>query len=486
MTGDHGSKFTQQNGKDVPQFAPNFTVYVLPPDVVCLYSEDRKFLLHGELYCVLASAIGKGGRSFQAIIRDLEQDFPSDKIHEALKRLIDRRYVLTSSRSSNGVVAAYWASLGLSPTTAEQNLQKCRVRIQSIDVQGETELGAALSGLGVRVVKRTPDLTVTLVNDYLETRLDELNQRHLLDRTTWVLVQPSGIFPLVGPVLRPGHSACWTCLAERMKRNREVKALLDRREARCVAVSPLVHETIGASAIQLAAAEIAKAIATDFRTQLSDHIISLDLTGSTIVKHYVAARPQCPSCGLKKLRNPRRAPAPVELGAGGKVVMTSGGYRSVSSSATVTRFRRHVSPLTGVVSRLERIQADLPLNTNYYATHNFSGPSETVHELRAGLSGGSFGKGSTTEQGEASALMEAIERYSGIFQGDEIRAKRRFIDFPSGDAIPPNEVLLFSEAQVRQAGRRHPARTRRTGSRRSSRDREGSNGRRSGLCATRG
>jgi oxazoline/thiazoline synthase len=132
--------------------------------------------------------------------------------------------------------------------------------------------------------------------------------------------------------------------------------------------------------------------------------------------------------------------------------MTSGGYRSVSPSATVARFRRHVSPLTGVVSRLERIQADLPLNTNWYATHNFSGPSETVHELRAGLSGGSFGKGSTAEQGEASALMEAIERYSGIFQGDEIRAKRRFADFPSGDAIAPNEVLLFSDAQVRQAG----------------------------------
>ena len=114
MTGDHGNKFTEHNGKDVPQFAPNFTVYVLPPDVVCLYSEDRKFLLHGELYCALASAIGKGGRSFQAIIRDLEQDFPSDQIHEALKRLIDRRYVLTSSRSSNSAVAAYWASLGLS------------------------------------------------------------------------------------------------------------------------------------------------------------------------------------------------------------------------------------------------------------------------------------------------------------------------------------------------------------------------------------
>jgi ribosomal protein S12 methylthiotransferase accessory factor len=109
-----------------------------------------------------------------------------------------------------------------------------------------------------------------------------------------------------------------------------------------------------------------------------------------------------------------------------------------------------VSPLTGVVSRLERIDADLPLNTNYFAQHNFSAPATTVDELRAGLSGGSFGKGSTAEQGEASALMEAIERYSGIYQGDEIRVTRRFTDFPPGDAIPPNDVQLFSPTQYRQ------------------------------------
>ena len=102
MTGDHGNEFAQLNGKGVPQFAPNFSVYVLPPDVVCLYSEDRKFLLHGELYCALASAIAKGGRSFRELIRDLEKDFPSDKIHEALKRLADRRYVVSASASSSG------------------------------------------------------------------------------------------------------------------------------------------------------------------------------------------------------------------------------------------------------------------------------------------------------------------------------------------------------------------------------------------------
>jgi ribosomal protein S12 methylthiotransferase accessory factor len=449
-TGDHRNGRATLNGKAVPRFAPNFTVYVLPPDVVCLYSEDRKFFLHGKLYCALASAIAGGGKSVREHVRGLAQDFPSDKIHEALKRLADRRHILLESRSSAGAVAAYWASLGLPPETAQKDLQKCRVRIQSIDVHGAAELGAALKRLGVRVVKGTADLTVTLVSDYLDDELAALNRRHLLDHTPWLLVQPSGIFPLVGPVFSPGKSACWMCLADRMKRNREVRALLGRGEARCVAVSPLTRRPLGRSGIELAAVEIAKAIATDFRTELSDHIVSLDLLGSTIVKHYVAARPQCPACGRKKLRDPRRTPAPVEVASGGKLVMTSGGYRTASSQATVARFRKHVSPLTGVVSRLERIEANLPLNTNYYATHNFSAPADTVHELRVGLGGGSFGKGSTAEQGEASALMEAIERYSGIFQGDEIRVKRRFTDFHSGEAILPNDVLLYSDTQYRQ------------------------------------
>ena len=449
MTRDRRTSSTRHASNDVPQFAPNFTVYVLPPDVVCLYSEDRKFFLHGELYCALASAIGKGGKSLPQLVRELGRDFPSDKIEEALKRLIERRYIVPASRAAAGAVAGYWASLGLPPGIADQNLANCRVRIESIDVNGAAEFSAALSELGVRVVKRSPDLTVTLVNDYLERRLAELNRQRVSDHTPWLLVQPSGAFPLVGPVFGQGNGACWTCLFDRMIRNREVKGFLDRGPARRVAVSSLARNTLGQGGIQFAALEVAKAIATGFRTELNDHIISQDLLGASIVKHYVAARPQCPTCGRKKLRDPRRAPAPIELGSGAKLVMTSGGYRTVSSRATVARFRKHVSPLTGVVARLERIEADLPMNTNFYAAHNFSAPARNVNELRAGLTGGSFGKGSTAEQAEASALMEAIERYSGIFQGDEIRVTRRFTDFAPGDAIPPNDVLLYSDAQSR-------------------------------------
>jgi len=430
---------------NVLRFAPNFSIYVLPPDVVCLYSEDRKFFLHGELYCALASAIGTG-KSVRGLVHELEQRFPADKVHEALQRLLDRRFATLDLKFS-GTIAAYWASLGLSPETAEANLRRVGVSVQSIDVQGVNEITAALRELGVRVTKRSADLTVTLVNDYLDDRLAEVNRRHLSDGTPWLLTQPSGIFPLVGPVLRPGKGACWSCLAERMRRNREVKAFLDRSGASCVAASSLVREAVGQSGIQLAAFEIAKAIATNFHTDLNDNIISLDLLGSTVARHHVAARPQCPTCGRAELRDSTRAPKPIQVGTSGRLVMTSGGYRSTRPSATVARFRKHVSPLTGVVSRLERIRADLPLNTNYFATHNYAPRPETVEELKAGLSGGSFGKGSTADQGEASALMEAIERYSFSFQGDEIRVTRRFADFEAGEAIHPNDVMLFSEAQ---------------------------------------
>ena len=443
------SKISSKSDKGALRFAPNFTAYVLPPDAVCLYSEDRKFFLHGELYCALATAIGKGGKNAQALVGELSKNFPSDKIEEAIKRLLDRHYVTTAAPSTDGTVAGYWASLGLLPEIAETNLANCRVRVEAFDVQGAKELTKSLGELGVRIVNRSADLTITLVNDYLERRLAELNQRRMSDKSPWLLVQPSGVFPLVGPIFRPGESACWTCLFDRMIRNREIRGFLERGPAQVVATSPLARNTLGQTAIQFAAVEIAKAIASGFRTDLSNHIASFDLMGATIAKHYVSRRPQCPTCGNKKLQNPHRSPLPIEIHPGNKLIMTSGGYRSVASRTTVQRYRKHVSPLTGVVSKLERIEADLPLNTNFFAQHNFSAPAMNVDQLRHGLSGGSFGKGSTGEQAEASALMEAIERYSGIFQGDEIRITKRFTDFAEGEAILSNDVQLFSETQFR-------------------------------------
>jgi ribosomal protein S12 methylthiotransferase accessory factor len=433
----------------VLRFSPNYSVYILPPDVVCLYSENRKFFLRGALYCALAERIG-GGESQASILHALSVHFPVAKIEEAFNRLIERGFAAPAGYAEGGD-AAYWASLGLRPEAAAENLRAVTVQVESIGVEAGADFAEALGDFGVRVVDDRGDLTAVLVGDYLDEALDAVNQRRLQERKDWVLVQPTGVFPLVGPIFSPGKSACWRCLADRMKWNRQVKSFLDRVSARCVSASSLGANMLGGGGIALAAAEIGKAIASGFRTDLREHIVSLDLLGSEVARHYVPARPQCPVCGVPELRDPARKPLPIRLRAGGRIVVTSGGYRSMAPGETVARYRKHVSPLTGVVSHLERIRTEQPLDASFIARHNFSPRPESVDALQAGLSGDSYGKGSTAEQGEASALMEAIERYCGIFQGDEIRVSRRFIDFPDGEALRPEEIVHYSHAQYEES-----------------------------------
>ena len=422
------------------RFSPNFSVYILPPDGVCLYSENRKIFLRGELYCAVASRIGEGEHP-EAIVSALSGEFPADKIDEAITRLLDRSFAVPASLIDD-TAAGYWASLGLGSETTAENLSNTSVQIESMGAAGAKELDAALGKFGVWIVDHSADLTVVLVDDYLDGRLFEFNRQRLAQRQDWLLVQPSGIFPLIGPIFRPGKSACWTCLSDRMKWNRQIKAFLERTNARCVAASPLGRNLLAPSAIGLAATEIAKAIASGFRTDLHHHVVSVDLLSSTVVRHHVQVRPQCPACGSKQARDPDRPPLPTRLRVGGKAVMTSGGYRTVAPAETIARFRKHVSPLTGIVSQLERIKSEQPLDFNFLAKHSFSPRPEAVNALQVQVIADSYGKGSTADQAEASALMKAIERHCGIFHGDEIRTTRKFADFPAGDAILPDDILL--------------------------------------------
>jgi len=98
LTADRVVVATQFDNNDVFQFAPNFSVYVLPNHVVCLYSEHRKFFLHGQLYAALATTINTG-KPFARIVRELSRKFPPDKIGEAVNRLVERRYLVRKTSS---------------------------------------------------------------------------------------------------------------------------------------------------------------------------------------------------------------------------------------------------------------------------------------------------------------------------------------------------------------------------------------------------
>jgi ribosomal protein S12 methylthiotransferase accessory factor len=258
----------------------------------------------------LASKIGEGGKIFHAL-GELERIFHPTKSGSA-QAADERRFIMARPSSLSGAAAAYWASLGLPRAWRISELPRAH---STDDVGGAAELESALRALGVRVMKRPAELTVTLVHDYLEDRLAELNREHLSARTPWLLVQPSGIFPLVGPVLLPGKSACWLCLAERMTRNREVKALLHRASARRIAARRS-RTTRSEEGDRVCGDRDRKGDRYRFRTDF-DHIISLDLLGSAS-RGTTSRRGRNAHPAAAGSRATRRAPAPYRHAGGSR------------------------------------------------------------------------------------------------------------------------------------------------------------------------
>ena len=163
-------------------------------------------------------------------------------------------------------------------------------------------------------------------------------------------------------------------------------------------------------------------------------------------------RPQCLACGDEALYRPDRPPVPLRLNPSPKAHRNSGGARTVAPEITLARYRHLVSRISGVVTWLTRTtdEADTWLHV-YWAGSNLGMRSRSLSSLRRSLRSKSAGKGSTREQSEVSALCEAVERYSGAFQGDEIRVRKRFVEFAGGEeADPPQRCAALQRPSARQ------------------------------------
>src|SRR5207248_7014872 len=121
---------------------------------------------------------------------------------------------------------------------------------------------AALAALGVRVGE-AGNLTVALADDYLQDGLAALNTAALADGYPWLLVKPLGQVLWIGPLFRPGQTACWACLAQRLRLNRTVDGYLQQRTGR-TAPFPVARATLPTTVdvgCSLAAVEVVRAIA---------------------------------------------------------------------------------------------------------------------------------------------------------------------------------------------------------------------------------
>ena len=432
-----------------PALAPHLEFRTIGEGQTLLVSESFDTLLRGQLYGDLLPLLD-GRRKPEEIVEALAGGHAGAEVRNALTALAGRGYVVSGEHSMERARAAYWTSLGASPRWAEQRLAASRVAVSGDD----GSLTRRLEDMGIATGKEDPSLAAVVCSDYLEGRHDAVNRRHLASGVPWMPVRPKGMEPLFGPVFRPAEGGpCWACLAYRLRGHREVHNFLRNLAGEDMAYRPGAVEPAVLNALYgLIAAEIAKWLVLEEAAPIHERAISVDTGRLASAHHRVMRRPQCPACGDEALNSPDRPPAPLQLRASPTTVANSGGARSVAPEETLARYRHLVSPVSGVVTWLARTteEADPWLHV-YWAGSNLGLRSRKLSSLRRSLRSKSAGKGSTRAQSEASALCEAIERYSGAFHGEEIRVRKRFADFTaSGEAsaIHPNDVQLFSDRQL--------------------------------------
>lgn len=444
-----------------PQIKPHFRVEIVEPKNVYLLSEYSTYALTGTLYCQILPLLN-GQYTIGEIIQKLDGQVAPEHIEYVLDRLNAKGYLTDAAHDLTREAAAFWSLLNVAPQMVGDQLPHTQVLVTAVGAIDAQPLIEALQALQIPVqhwqqAEPKPDvnsLLVVLTDDYLQPELSRINQMALQTQQPWLLVKPSGGMLWFGSIFHPGETGCWECLAHRLNGNREVEASVLRQQGGegkgCLPTAVAELPSTLQAAIGLATTEIAKWLVNQCVPKskiqtLAGKIITLDQTNFTLRTHSLTQRPQCPACGNPNLVS-QQVNQPLVLTSRKKLFTQDGGHRAFTPEQILQRYEHLISPITGVVSALVRVSdPNNALVHTYRATHAL-GTSSNLNRLRRSLRHKSGGKGKTDRQSQVSGFCEAIERYCGIYQGDEPRINSKFADL--GDqAIHPAQCLLFSDTQ---------------------------------------
>ncbi|HBB33913.1 MAG TPA: adenylate cyclase [Cyanobacteria bacterium UBA8803] len=345
-------------------------------------------------------------------------------------------------------LATFWEILQVDYQEAMRRLHSTKLSVKSLGALPTQDFISSLESLHIQVVDEG-DIEVVLTDDYLQDGLAELNQKALQNQRPWMLVKPVGTTIWIGPIFYPYQTGCWECLAQRLRTNRPVETFIQKQRGSSiplitsVAALPSTWQT----GLKLAATEIAKWIVREGEKTLAGTLITFDTISIKTENHILVRRPQCSCCGHGSNYNSK--PLPLVLESRKKTFTLDGGHRCFTPEETLKKHEHHISRITGVVHSLnQKEHTQNGAIHSYYSGHNFAMMFDGLYFLRQTVRGKSGGKGKTDIQAKVSALCEAIERYSGIFQGDEIRHKASYSNLKNL-AIHPNACMDFSETQYR-------------------------------------
>jgi oxazoline/thiazoline synthase len=129
-----------------------------------------------------------------------------------------------------------------------------------------------------------------------------------------------------------------------------------------------------------------------------------------------------------------------------KTFTADGGFRSCWPEDTLRQYA-HLIGRSGIVTELERTHRD-PFSLLQVQVARLQAASGKGRDITKVLSSACVGRGMSEAQARASALGEAVERYSGIFRGNEFRINASYRKLRD-EAIHPNACMNFSRNQYR-------------------------------------
>ncbi|MER5917548.1 TOMM precursor leader peptide-binding protein [Streptomyces sp. NPDC001982] len=434
----------------------------VPGEAVFLWSDKDVTAVRGAGVEALAALLD-GSRTLPQLLREAAAAMPVDEAGRLVRRLAEANLVgyrpdgrrAEEAGAEGRSAEAYWDRAGLEGAAAEEQVRGTQVALITVgDVDGEAA-HAACRAAGLTTVPADTDAPFALVlcEDYLHPQLRPLAARLRGRGRPWLLAKPFGAEPWTGPVFAPDEDGpCWSCLAYQLRAHRRAEwevqrvlgagALVPRPAPSLAAVRVL--------GLNSAVLETSKWLA-GLRCPEQRAVCALDSLTLRSTHHPVTRRPQCPDCGDPALVA-ERTRRPVVLVSRPKAAGGGSNDRALSAEQMLERHRHLVGQLTGIVTDIRPLPG-LPEGLHAYDSgHNLALGGHSSAVMRRVLRSRSGGKGVTAAEARASALCEAVERYSASRQGDELTVHDSCTAL-GAQAVHPNTYQLFHERQYAERDR---------------------------------
>ena len=415
-------------------------------DFVLLFKDDWNMALMGALYMDMLPFLD-GRNTVDKLVKELQEKGYSElQIKTALYRLSSKGLILSGEHSLTEGQVEWWMLKGVSPVRAEQLLQDFPIFFKTLS---GPEVNPCLldkmsswGGWNLTGDEREAGLVVYLMTPGLEHQLDSINKTHLSSGQKWCFLQMTGRQTLyTSPIFHPGHGPCWQCLHSRLKGGASRIAHHWRAP-----VSP--DYKITESLLGHVHTELSFYLADPSRAPISNHLIRSIFPHTQGSYHPVERRPQCGVCGDATLKNSERSPEKICLQMRPLENVTGMGVRHQSHEVVWQKYKKFLDPLTGVTGEMTSYKEESGGVFSTTCGVNVAVKQWDMKGIEAGFRMNNGGKGTSVRQTEVGALCEALERYSGYFQGEEeIVHPAKYRDFSPGDAILPNKLMLFSQRQ---------------------------------------